>query len=300
MSGVSSRTCDPRNSAEVLEREASAPSLAGHVPGGHPSGPDVPDQHRREGDQRGQERQERAPATGGTTGAPARARGRGPDRAGRRASCTSRGSRPRPRAPGGATRPRLLPLRARWSGPQRESPRDDERRIDGREEAARPDEGRELEADHGERSGLGSPEQLAAEPVDRPRADEAQEDGAEPDAERGRPEHGSEPGDEIRDERALRVVGEIEPARPLPVVRLVRREVEAAPGEEGEPEPRQDGQDDGDEEPRPAPRPGRAGLAHPRARGRLDEIHGRYVTPSMGDARHPGRSPRDRRRVQRA
>ena len=286
MTGVSSRSCDPRNSAEVLEREAPAPPLAGHVPGGHPSRPHVPDQHRREGDQRGQERQD----------GPSRPEGRPALR--REPEVESQTGQdeehrvlretPDPdREPQEEPRDRASSREGPLGGPQREGPRDDERRVDGREEAARPDERRELETDHGERSGLGSPEQLAAEPVDRPRADEAQEDGAEPDAERGGPEHGREPGDEIRDERALRVVREIEPARPLPVVRLVRREVEAAPGEEGDPEPRQDGQDDGDEEPHAAPRPGRARLVHPRTCGRLEEIHDRYVTPSMGDRATP-------------
>ena len=47
--------------------------------------------------------------------------------------------------------------------------------------------------------------------------------------------------DEVRDQRALRVVGEVEPTRPLPVVRLVRATDRAAPDQEGEPQPRQDG-----------------------------------------------------------
>ena len=96
--------------------------------------------------------------------------------------------------------------------------------------------------------GSGRPKSSPSQPVDGPRADEAQEDGAQPDAERRGAEDGREAGDEVGDQRALRVVGEIQPARPLPVVRLVRREIEAAPREVRDPQRRDDGEDDGDED----------------------------------------------------
>ena len=134
------------------------------------------------------------------------------------------------------------------SGPEPQGPRDDERRVNRREEAARPDEWRQLEADHRERAGLGSPEQLASQSVDGPRREQAEEDGAQADTERGGPEHRREPRDEVRDERALRVVREIQPAGPFPVMRLVRREVEVAEREESESEPCH-GEEDGDQDP---------------------------------------------------
>ena len=145
-------------------------------------------------------------------------------------------------------------------GQEREGPGDDERRVDRGEETPRPDERRHLEADHRQGAGLRAPVELPAEPVERPRADEAQADGAQADGERGRAEHRRQRRDEVGDQGPLRVVREVEPARPLPVVSLVGREIEVAPDEEPEPESRQDRQRDGDEhaDPRAAPRRGPA------------------------------------------
>ena len=192
MTGVSTRIWDPRNSARCSSvkppprpwlatcRAETQPVRAFQISTG------------ARATQRGQDAPGPAPATGAGAGAPARARGRAPARAGRRASCTWRGCPPRPRAPGGATPTAPPPVRARWAAqsPRVQATTNGESMVMRRLPAqTRGVSWRPITASA---PGLGPPEQLAAEPVDRPRADEAQADGAEADAERGRPEHGRE------------------------------------------------------------------------------------------------------------